>query len=314
MLHTVLARIATSFLLIAIVTTGSFFLTTLSPRHPEVYRLGHDAPASAVRELREQLGLDRPRAEQFGHWLSGVARGDLGRSYVTDRPVMDDLATRVPRTLSLLTAATLLAAVIGFALGISAALVHGGWADRLLSGVAALMQAIPGFWLAILLVTGFALMLSWFPATGYVAPTRSLNGWLASITLPSIALALPSAAAIGRQLRAALIRETAEEYLRCAIATGASRREAVVRYALRNAMGPTITILGYQVVVQLSTSVVIENIFAIEGLGSMALDAVFRGDTPALLAAVLAFAVLVLVVNLLVDLAYGWFNPRVQIT
>lgn len=313
MLRTILSRLAVSALLLLLVMAEAFFLITLSPRQPEMYRLGEDASPSAVRELRDSLGIDRPLMTQFVHWVADATRGDLGRSYVTDRPVTEELAIRAPRTLSLLALSMLIATVIGFAIGMGAAMSQGMGADRLLGGGAALLQAVPGFWLGILLVTIFALILPWLPATGYVAPGHSLAGWLASLVLPAFALGLPSAAVIGRQLRSALIRELSEEYVRCAVATGASRRTAVLRHALPNALGPVVTTLGFQVVVQLSTSVVVERVFAIDGLGTMALDAVFRGDTPTLLAAVLTFGALVLLVNLLVDLAYGRIDPRVRI-
>lgn len=312
MLQQLLARLGTSVALLGVISLGVFLLTTLSPRHPEVYRLGPDAPASAVEDLRQELGLDLPLPVQFGNWFADAVQGDLGSSYLNGRPVVENLAVRIPRTLSLICAAAFLTAIIGFALGITAALYQGGVVDRVLSGVAALMQAVPGFWLGILLVTLFALTLNLLPATGYVPLSRSFTGWLASIALPAISLAFPSAAAVGRQLRTALNLEVGKDYVRCAVATGASRTQVVIQSALRNAMGPAVTILGYQIMVQLSTSVVIEKIFAIDGLGTMALNALFTGDTPSLLAAVLTFSVIVLAVNFIVDLAYGWLYPKAK--
>lgn len=311
MLRSISFKILTSFLSLLAITVVAFLLTSLTPRSPEVYRLGYDASPEAIADLRSQLGLNKPIHQQYVSWFSGVVRGDFGQSYVSGLPVFDELMVRLPRTLSLIAMATLFAAFLGFTLGIYAANSQGGWIDRSLAGVMAVAQAIPGFWLGILLVTGFSLMLTWFPATGYVELGQSWRGWLHSIILPAIALGMSSAAAIARQLRVALIQELSKDYVRCAIATGASRMEALFHYALRNAMGPAITILGYQVVVQLSSSIVVEKIFAIDGLGTMSLNAVFTGDTPTLLVTILAFAVLVLAINLLVDLGYKWVNPRV---
>lgn len=298
--------------LLVIVSLMAFGLSVLSPRHPEVHRLGADAPESAVREVRHELGLDRPLAAQFVEWAGGAVRGDLGHSYVSDTSVAEEIAVRAPRTLSMVALAIVIACALGLALGVSSALARRPATRRCLAVFTGLVQAVPGFWLGILLVTLFALQLGWLPATGYVPASASVPGWLQSILLPSIALGLPSTAAIARQLRGALAGELGEDYVRNAVAQGFDRMHIVLRHALRNAMGPAVTIIGFQVVVKLSTVVVVERVFAIDGLGTLALDAVFRGDTPVLLGCVMTFALIVVVVNLFVDLAYTWINPRTR--
>lgn len=297
---------------LALVALLAFGLTALSPRHPEVHRLGPDAPEAAVQEVRRSLGLDQPLAVQFSQWVAGAVRGDFGRSYVSDQPVAEEIAHRLPRTLSMIALAMFIACALGLGLGLLAAIHPQTALARTVSGVTGLTQAIPGFWLGILLVTVFALGLGWLPATGYVPASVSVGDWLRSILLPSIALGLPSTAAVARQLRGAMAAELSEEYVRSAVAQGHSRVHVALHHALRNAMGPAITIIGFQVVVKLSTVVVVEKVFAIDGLGTLALDAVFRGDTPVLLGCVLTFAAMVILVNLCVDLAHAWVSPRTR--
>lgn len=310
MFNALIHRLAGACLLLAIVSLLAFGLTALSPRHPEVHRLGPDAPMSAVQEVRHSLGLDRPLAVQYTTWAANALHGDLGRSYVSDQPVASEILERAPRTLSMIALAMLIACALGLTLGVVASIHPQTWVSRLIAGFAALTQAVPSFWLGILLVTVFALLLGWLPATGYVPASVSVRGWLQSILLPSIALGLPSTAAIARQLCSAMTAALGEEYVKTAVAQGFTRMHVAMHHALRNAMGPAITIIGFQVVVKLSTVVVVERVFAIDGLGNLALDAVFRGDTPMLLGCVMAFALVVLAVNLLVDLGYAWISPK----
>lgn len=310
MLQGMSLRLLQGMAMLALVSILAFGLSVLSPRTPEVHRLGPEAPESAVAALRADLGLDKPLVWQFTSWAGAALTGDLGRSYVTDQPVATEILERAPRTLSLVGASMLLACLLGLGMGALAAMFPSSWLDRSIQVLSSLFQATPGFWLGILLVTVFSLSLGWLPATGYVSPDQSVTGWLASILLPSLALGLPSTAAICRQLRSALIGQLGEEYARTALAQGFHRVYVTLRHALRNAMGPAITIIGFQAVVKLSTIVVIERVFAIEGLGVLALDAVFRGDTPVLLGCVMTFALIVIVINACVDMAYGWVNPR----
>ena len=312
MFRLITSRALSGALVLAIVSVIAFTLAALSPRHPEVYRLGADAPIEAIEHVRASLGLDRPLVEHYLHWASDALRGDLGRSYVSDVPVSAEIGQRAPRTLVLVAMAVLIAMALGLTLGTFAAIYQGTWIDRLLTNLASVLQAVPGFWLGILLVTLFAIVLDWLPATGYVSPAVSITGWLSSVILPALALGLSSTAAITRQLRGAMVSELKKDYVRSAVAQGYGRLQTAFGYAFRNAMGPAATVIGFQTVVKLSTVVVVEKVFAIDGLGSLALNAVFRGDTPVLLGCVMTFAVVVIVVNLCVDLAYGWINPQAR--
>jgi len=310
MFKTIVSRVLSSALVLTIVSLIAFSLASLSPRHPEIYKLGADAPIEAIEHVRASLGLDRSAPEQYLNWVTGVLRGDFGRSYVSDASVSSEIAHRAPRTLTLVLIAVLIASLLGLTAGTFAAIYQGSWIDRALTNSASVLQAIPGFWLGILMVTLFAITLGWLPATGYVSPSVSVTEWLRSIILPALALGLSSTAAIARQLRGAMVGELKKDYIRSAVAQGYGRLQTALGQAFRNALGPAVTVIGFQTVVKLSTVVVIEKVFAIDGLGSLALNAVFRGDTPVLLGCVVTFALVVVIVNLLVDLAYGWISPK----
>jgi len=310
MFTTITTRLFSGAMVLAIVSIIAFTLAALSPRHPEIYKLGADAPIEAVQSVRASLGLDLPVPQQYLNWALDAVRGDLGTSYVSDVSVSDEIRQRAPRTLILVFVSVLIAALLGVIIGVLAAVYQGTWIDRLLTTLASMVQATPGFWLGILLVTLFSVMLGWLPATGYVSPTVSFSGWIQSLVLPALALGLPSTAAVVRQLRGAMVGELKQDYVRSAIAQGYGRMQVALGQALRNAMGPAATVIGFQTIVKLSTVVVIEKVFAIDGLGSLALNAVFRGDTPVLLGTVMTFAVVVVIVNMLVDLSYSWISPK----
>lgn len=312
MLRAITTRLFSGALVLVIVSVIAFSLAALSPRHPEIYKLGADAPLEAVQSVRASLGLDLPVPQQYLNWAMGAVRGDMGTSYVSDVPVSEEIRQRAPRTLILVFVSVLIAAALGISTGLVAAMYQGTWIDRLLTTLSSMIQATPGFWLGILLVTLFSIMLGWLPATGYVSPLVSLSGWAQSVILPALALGLPSTAAIARQLRGAMVGELQHDYVRSAVAQGYGRVQTALGQALRNAMGPAATVIGFQTIVKLSTVVVIEKVFAIDGLGSLALNAVFRGDTPVLLGTVMTFAVVVVIVNMLVDLSYGWISPKAR--
>jgi peptide/nickel transport system permease protein len=312
MLMTVATRLVGAVLLLVIVSVIAFSLTVISPRHPEIYRLGPDAPKSAVTEVRRSLGLDRPLIAQFLDWGRGLLAGDLGRSYVSNMPVAETILARAPRTLSMVGMAIVIACLAGGVMGLVGAVFEGTVIDRLMSAMTGLTQGLPSFWLGIVLVTLFALTLGWLPATGYVSPAESVTGWVQSILLPSIALGLPSTAAIARQLRGAMLGEMSQDYVRSAVAQGYSRRHIALHQVLRNALGAAVTVVGLQVIIKLSTVVVVERVFAIDGLGTLALDAVIGGDTPTLLGTVIVFAMIVVVINFVVDLLYLWISPTMR--
>ncbi|MGW4421426.1 ABC transporter permease [Streptosporangium sp. NPDC004631] len=312
MIRAVLVRLLTTAGLLVVVSVGTFILVKLAPQRPEQFILGPDAPPSAVAALHRELGLGDPWLSQFFTWFKNAVIGDLGTSWVSGRSVSSTIATAAVPTMTILVLSLVWCVLASLAVGLFSTLNHGGVVDRVLSALSAVLHGTPGFWLGILLVTVFALNFGLFPATGFVSPAESLTGAFQSTLLPSLALGLSSASVVGRFLRASMIGELGKEYVRSAIGQGHSRWYVLRHHALRNALGPAITQVGFQVVVMLSTAVVIERVFGIPGLGSLAVTAAAQNDPPTLMGTVVTFALIVLVVNIVVDLLYSWANPKLR--
>jgi peptide/nickel transport system permease protein len=308
------------FRLIAVVPTVvlvsilTFALVHLFPGSVGQTVLGAQATPEAVASVEASLGLDRPLPSQYASWMGGALRGDFGESIVIERgqEVRSMIAARIPTTLSLAGLALLLAVCLGIPAGAYAALRSNSVLDRLVTLFASVGLAIPSFWLAIVLVRWLAAELGWFPSFGYQPLSGGVGPWLRSLTLPAIALGLPSAALIARQSRAALLEVLQQDYIRTALAAGLRTRTVLFRCALKNAMVPIVTIVGFQASFVLGGSVVIERVFGLPGFGNLAINAVLSQDIPVVQAYVVFIAVLVILINVAVDVSYGWFNPRVR--
>ncbi len=272
---------------------------------------GDNASAEQIEATRQQLGLDRPILVQYFDWATSALRGDFGESLITNRPVIDMIRQVLPATLSITLAATVVAIVIGVTLG-GLAGVRRGLTDRVLSLGASLGIAMPSFWVGMLLVTFLALEFDLFPALDYTPITESPLDWLHHITLPALALGLGMSAEVARQTRGGVVDVMAQPYIRTARAKGAPGGRLFTRHVARNAAIPVVTVLGLQIGRLLGGVIIIEQVFAINGLGTMAVRAVSDRDFPVIQAYVLLTTVIVVTVNLLVDLSYGWINPRVR--
>lgn len=308
----VFRRLGGGLLVLWLVSLLTFLMVQLIPGDPAEVIAGENATVADVDRIREQLGLDRPVHEQYFSWFAGVLQGDLGHSLFTDRPVTSSIIAAAPPTLSLALSAIVVALVIGVTAGILAGLTQGGWLDRLISTLATLGIAMPSFWVAMLLVSVFALSLGWLPATSYVPMERGLGAWLSHIVLPALALGLATAAELARHTRGCVADVLARPYVRTARARGASSAWLVRRHVLRNAAIPVVTVLGLQAGRLLGGTIVIEAVAGISGLGSLAVNSVLHRDYPMIQGYVLFCALVVVVVNLAVDLAYGWINPKVS--
>lgn len=275
---------------------------------------GVNATPERVAEVREELGLDRPVLERYWKWLTDAVQLDFGRSYLsqTGPSVSEEIRIRLPVSLGLALAGVFVAIVIGIPLGILAGMRPGGVVDRVSVTGTSLGLAIPNFVLAFLLIQLFALNLGWFPALGYTKFTDSPTGWLETITLPAISLGVIAAASIARQTRAAIVDVLHSNYIRTAISVGTGNRKTVVKYAFKNAAIPTVTVLGLQLAGLIGGVVIIEQIFSIPGLGNYMLRALTLPDVPVIQAVTLTFVVVYVVLNLLVDISYGYLNPRVR--
>jgi len=267
-------------------------------------------PAS-VAELRDKLGLDRPVLVQYGVFLGSLLRGDLGTSLVDDYPVLSEIALRLPRTLELIAAGTVIAILIGVPAGVFAALDRGGPFDRFASGVTALLLAVPVFVVGTLLVLLFAQTLRIMPAGGFVAFSQDPMQHLKLLTLPAIAIAKGLAAVLFRMTRAAMLDALANDYVRTARAKGLSPRRVIFVHVLRNALNPVVTVLGLQMGTLLGGTVLVEYVFNWPGLSTPLLRAVEGRDYPMVVGIVLTISVLFLLLNLVVEVIHAWLDPRV---
>jgi len=283
------------------------------PGDPAEVLLGFDASPAALAAVRAELGLDRPPIERYLAWLGDVARGDLGTSLVYDRPVRALVAERLGVSVPLTLLAGTLATVLALPLGVAAARARGRWLDPALMGAAQLGAAVPSFWLGLLLVLAFAIERSWLPAAGFVPWSQDPLASLRSLLLPVLALSLGQAALLARMTRAAMIDALATDYVRTARAKGASEGRIVRHHAFRNALLPIVTVLGLALGNVFIGSIVIEEVFALPGLGRLALSAIGNRDLPLLQGEVLLYAMVLILLGLLVDLAYAAIDPRVRI-
>ncbi|MGI5132905.1 ABC transporter permease [Pseudonocardia sp. CA-107938] len=305
-------RLGGGVLVLWLVSLVTFLMVALIPGDPAQVIAGENATIADVERIRAQLGLDRPVLEQYFSWLAGVLRGDLGRSLFTGRPVTSTIVLAAPPTLALATAAVVVALLIGVTAGVLAGLAQGSWLDRTISSLATLGIAMPSFWVAMLLVTVFALGLGWLPATSYAPMSRGLGTWASHLVLPAVALGLATAAELARHTRGCVADVLTRPYVRTARARGAATGWLVRRHILRNAAIPVVTVLGLQTGRLLGGTIVIEAVVGISGLGTLAVNAVLQRDYPVIQGYVLFCAVAVVLVNLIVDLAYGWINPKVR--
>ncbi|MBO1074367.1 ABC transporter permease [Roseomonas marmotae] len=310
-----LRRIGISFALAWIVATIVFMTLHMVPGDPAEILLstGGVAPDPAsVAELRERLGLERPLLDQYGSFLLGLTKGDLGTSLVDEYPVLDEIALRLPRTLELILAGTLIAVVIAIPAGTYAALHRGGAFDRIASGVAALLLAVPIFVVGTLLVLVLAQMLRWMPAGGYVPLAQDPMQHLTLLALPALAIAKGLSAVVFRMTRASVLDALSRDYVRTARAKGISPRRVLVKHVVRNALTPVLTVLGLHMGTLLGGTVLVEYVFNWPGLSTPLLRAVEARDYPMVVGIVLTISGLFLLINLVMDLLYAALDPRIR--
>jgi peptide/nickel transport system permease protein len=295
-----------------VVSFLAFSLVQLVPGDPAVVAAGDNASAELIEQTRERLGLDQPFFTQYAQWLGNLVTGDLGTSLFSSQPTWDSIVDRIPVTASLAILSLVWALVIGLTLGIAAGLRPGSWVDRGTTALATLGISMPSFWVGLLLVSLFSLRNPLFPATGYAPLSEGIGPWLSHLFLPSIALGAATAAEVARQARAGVLQVMEQDYIRTAEAKGLRRRVVVGKHALKNAAIPVVTVFGLQAAHLIGGAIVVEQVFGIPGLGTLALNSIIQRDFPLLQAFIIVTTVFVLVVNLLVDLSYGLFNPRVR--
>jgi peptide/nickel transport system permease protein len=300
--------------ILLLVSVIAFSLIHLIPGDPARVILGPEAPGETVVALRHELGLDRPLVVQYATWLGAVLRGDLGRSLVDRQPVTKLIAQRMPATLELAALTFLLSAIIAVPIGIYTATKRGGLADWVGSVAALAGQSIPHFWLGIMLIMFFSLQLKLLPASGYVPFLANPKANLISMILPAFATGAREAAVTTRYLRASLLDVLKQDYVRTAKAKGLADWVVILRHAVRNALIPVITASGLQIAGLLGGLVITETIFTIPGFGRLIVDAIFQRDIPVVQGAVLYAALMVMVINLVVDVVYAQVDKRIKLS
>lgn len=312
MLMFILRRLLAGLVLVFFSALVVFWLMSLSNDTVARTLAGQSASQAQVAQKATELGLDQPFFTRFFDWLSGLLHGDLGSSWVNGQPVTTIVADKVPVTLSILLVGLLVAAVLSVLIGVAAA-VRGGWLDRAVQGLAILGFAVPAFLVALLLAVVFAVHWKIFPAVGYTPLAQSPSGWLMSITLPAIALAIGAMAATAQQVRGSMVDVLGADFVRTLRSRGLSERSLLFRHALRNAIPPGLTVLALQFIGLVGGAVIVEKVFGLYGIGTAITSASTSHDQPVVLGITLVLVIIVVVVNLVLDLAYGLLNPKVRV-
>jgi peptide/nickel transport system permease protein len=289
-----------------------FALLRLTPGDPAAIMAGDAANAEQIERIRSGLGLDKPIVMQFGIWLGKVLSGDLGESFYFRIKVADLIAQRLEPTLSLAALTIVFAVLVAVPLGVVAAWRFGGWFDRALMGFSVLGFSVPVFVLAYILIWLVSLELGWLPVQGYSRLADGLWPFFRHLILPAFTLSIIYTALIARVTRASVLEALGEDYIRTARAKGLPELRVLVRHALANAAVPIVTVIGIGVAILIGGVVVTESVYAIPGLGRLTVDAVLARDFPTIQGVILFFSVVYVAVNLLVDLSYVFFDPRIR--
>jgi len=304
-------RILQSIPVLLLVTVGAFAVIVLVPGDPAQHMLGYNATPESLRILREQLGLDRPVSEQFWDFLRGVVVGDFGESILKKEAVSTVVGERAIVSLLLLGYSVLIALLVSIPIATVSALRRNRWPDHVLRFASMVTFAMPSFWLGLLLALWFGLYLGWFPVGGY--KDSSIVNAIYTLTLPAVTVGLYLAPLLARSLRSSLIEELDRDYVDAARARGFTESRVVGKHVLRNSLIATVTVLSLNVGYLLSGTVIVENVFAIPGLGTLIVDAVMQRDYPLIQALTLFFGVAVIATNLMADLSYAMLDPRIRL-
>jgi peptide/nickel transport system permease protein len=313
----IIRRLLQALVVLFMVTLIVFFVMRLLPGDPLIIYVAQTAeleamPPEMLDELRKEFGLDKPIMVQYVNWILGILRGDFGTSIFYREKVGKLLLERFPVTIHLGLLALILGAIFGILAGLLAAIRRGKWMDKVVTPLSYVGLTIPGFLLGILLIYGFGLKLQWLPISGYTSPLDDF--WLSTrqIVMPVICLAVFGLAANARQMRSSMLEIIQQDYIRTAWSKGLREQTVIIRHAMKNSLIPVITLIGMGVGITFGGSIVIETVFAIPGVGRLFVSSIFGQDYVVVQAITLVIAVIVLLANLIVDISYGWFDPRIR--
>jgi len=311
-LHYIFKRTLILLATLIVASLVVFVSLEIVPGDPASYMLGLNAQEDTIAALRAELGLDKSKVARYFSWVGGLFTGDFGTSYTYRTPVADMVRDRMWVSLPLAIYALALSTLIAFPAGVYAASRRGGAGDTTVMGLTQLGVAVPNFWFAMLLVLLFAIKLRWFSAGGFPGWDAGFFQAMKSLTLPAIALALPQASILTRVMRSSLLDVLNEDFMRTARAKGLSRRQALWKHALRNAMIPVLTIMGLQFSFLLAGAIIIENVFYLPGLGRLIFQSIASRDLIVVESVVMLLVLAVVLVTFVVDLAYAWVDPRLR--
>ncbi|MFO8059704.1 MAG: ABC transporter permease [Bacillota bacterium] len=311
MLQYAMRKVANAIPIFLGVSILVFLLVHLTPGDPARLLAGPEAYEKDIEAIRERLGLNDPLHIQYWRFLSSALRLDFGRSFRTNRPVMQDIRTRFPNTLQLAVVAITWSAIFGVAIGVYAGVRPNSLGDSLSMGASLIGVSAPSFWIGLLLMLVFAYRLGWLPASGMGEALFSVDG-LRRMLMPAITLGTGTAAVMARMTRSSMLEVLNQDYIRTARSKGLGERTVLYRHALRNAMIPVITLIGLQLGVLLGGAVITEQVFAWPGVGTLVINGINARDYPMVQACILLIAVIFVVVNLFVDLTYSLIDPRIR--
>ena len=305
-------RILSTVPVLVIVALIVFLMLRLAPGDPAAAIVGDSGTSENIAKVREQLGLNESLPVQFVRWSGRLLQGNLGESYFMKKTVVELIGQRIEPTVSLAAVTLVVTILVAVPLGVVAAWRHGGWLDRMLMGFSVMGFSIPAFVIGYVLIWIFALHLQWLPVQGYQRLSQGPLPWIKHLILPSITLSIIYVALIARVTRAAVAEAMTEDYIRTARAKGISEKRVLMRHALANAAIPIATVIGIGIALLIGGVVVTETVFAIPGLGQLTVDAVLSRDFPLIQGITLFFSVVYVLVNLLIDLSYLVFDPRIR--
>jgi peptide/nickel transport system permease protein len=308
----IIRRLIQTVIVIFLVSLITFMLLQMVPGDPVIAMLGGESSPEQIEALRKELWLDRPVIVQYVHWLTNALKGDLGQSIILDYSVSTIISERLPYTLYLSALAFVISPIIGIFLGAIGAIRRGSFLDPFISLFANTGVAIPIFWLAILGSYFFGFKLHWLAIQGFTWPTDDLVRSIKTTIMPVICMAVPAVAVMARQTRSSVLEVIRQDYVRTAMAKGLTERRVVLKHVLKNALIPVVTLLGLQVRTLVGGAVLVETVFNINGMGRLIVSAGFGKDFPVLQATVLISALAVCLANLVVDVSYGWLDPRIK--
>ncbi|MFZ5780708.1 MAG: ABC transporter permease [Pseudomonadota bacterium] len=312
MIDFIVRRLIAIIPVLAVVAVFVFLMLRLTPGDPAAVIAGDNATSDQIADIREKLGLNEPIWTQFAIWIGNVLQGNFGESFFFKKTVAELIAQRVEPTLALAVCTLILAVVIAVPLGVLAAWRHGSLLDRVVMGFAVLGFSVPVFVIGYCLIYIFAIELGWLPVQGYTRIGVNFGQFVERMVLPSVTLAVVYIALIARITRASVLEVLNEDYIRTARAKGLSNRVVLMRHALRNAAVPILTVIGIGVALLIGGAVVTESVFGLPGLGRLTVEAVLSRDFPTIQTVILLFSVVYVVINLLIDIAYTLFDPRIR--